>query len=209
MSSDYINNILERLQNIDDDLLKKDILKLIDERNQLLNRFNVDALTGAYNRWILRNVDDYSTVVLCDIDNFKMINDRYGHKTGDRILKDVTNLLISNCNYGDIVCRYGGDEFLIIFKNSDELLIKRKMEVIRDIIYSSNQIPNFKVSFSVGISKYEYDKSLDDAINEADKALYVSKSFGKNVITCYSDIENTNKVIKKIKEDDMMSASNY
>ncbi len=73
-------------------------------------------------------------MVLCDIDNFKAINDRYGHKTGDRVLKNVTNLLISYCNYGDIVCRYGGDEFLIIFRNSDESLIKRRMEVIKNII---------------------------------------------------------------------------
>lgn len=63
-----------------------------------------------------------------------MINDNYGHKTGDRILKNITNLLINNCNYEDVVCRYGGDELLIIFKNSDESLIKRRMEVIKNII---------------------------------------------------------------------------
>lgn len=197
MNDDYIFNIIDKLSKMDDEDFKYNVLKLIDERNLLLSKFNRDELTGAYNRWILDNVKEYNTVVLCDIDNFKIINDKYGHSAGDRVLKYVTNLLMNICSIDDVVCRYGGDEIIVIFKNSNEDYVKKSIEIVSNIIYNSNNFFRFKVSFSVGISSWQENKSLDSAIKEADKALYVSKEDGKNTITCYNEIKNNCKFISK------------
>lgn len=156
--------------------------------------FKDDELTGAYNIWILRNINYYSTIVLCDLDNFKYINDKFGHNAGDRVLKSVTNLLMNYCSTNDFVCRYGGDEFLIIYKYSNEKIVKELMKIACNVIYTTLKLGNYNVSFSVGISSYKKGKSLDKAIKDADKTLYYSKESGRNKVTCYSEV---NKCAKK------------
>ena len=101
---DYIDYIINNFDLINDNELKIHILKLIDERNQLLSIVKKDSLTGAYNRRVLENIDD-----------FKVINDTYVQDIGDRVLKTVTRIFIDNTRGTDVVCRYGGDEFLIVF----------------------------------------------------------------------------------------------
>ena len=110
-NDNYVDYIINNLDLINDNNLKIQILKLINERNQLLSIVKKDSLTGAYNRRILENINNFSVVALCDIDDFKTINDTYGHDIGDRVLKTVTKTLIDNTRGCDVVCRYGGDEF--------------------------------------------------------------------------------------------------
>lgn len=181
----YIDEIIEKLDTIKDISLKNKIQLLIDERNKLLETNKTDSLTGAYNRRILKNVDEYSVVVLCDIDDFKNINDKYGHDIGDRVLKAVTKVLMDNTISSDVVCRYGGDEFLIIFKNNSQEFVIERMNVISEIIDNSFRNLNIEVSISVGISTYKNGKSLDDVIKEADIALYNSKGNGKHGVVKY------------------------
>ena len=185
-NSNYIDYIINNLDLINDNNLKIQILKLINERNQLLSIVKKDSLTGAYNRRVLDNINDFSVVALCDIDDFKTINDTYGHDIGDRVLKNVTKTLIDNTRGYDVVCRYGGDEFLIVFKNCSLEIVKKRMEIVSKIIINSFKNTNINVSFSVGISCFKEGLTLEDIIKEADIALYNTKENGKSGITVYN-----------------------
>ena len=131
---------------------------------------------------------EYDVIVMCDIDDFKRINDVYGHMVGDKILSLIADRLKKLLSDADIICRYGGDEFIIIFRNTNIDDVTRKIENIKDNILE-------QITMSFGLTEYEKDKSIELAIKEADTALYVSKINGKNTITNYSDIQNKKKVL--------------
>lgn len=176
----YIDEIVERLGYVNDEELKTLVLKLIDEHNYLENNIKIDTLTGAYNRRILKHIRSFNVIAICDVDNFKTINDTYGHNVGDEVLKGVSNILSSNIRINDYLCRFGGDEFLLIFSEGTEEIISKRMNKIKEEL-EANNLP----TISVGLSSYEEGKSLDDVIKEADTALYNSKNLGKNRITSF------------------------
>ena len=177
---------IKKIEEIDPRLAKA-IIGLIKEKNELLDFARIDHLTGIYNRRILDSVRRYSVVVMCDIDNFKNINDTYGHDKGDEILKQVAKTLSKNIRFDDVVCRYGGDEFLIIFTGCDEkVVVNRIIEIKKELL---KVIPDLKISLSSGISSYKIGSTLKDTITEADIALYKSKEKGKNLITIYDEKE--------------------
>ncbi len=177
---------IKKIEEIDPRLAKA-IIGLIKEKNELLDFARIDHLTGIYNRRILDSVRRYSVVVMCDIDNFKNINDTYGHDKGDEILKQVAKTLSKNIRFDDVVCRYGGDEFLIIFTGCDEkVVVNRIIEIKKELL---RVIPDLKISLSSGISSYKAGSTLKDTITEADIALYKSKEKGKNLITIYDEKE--------------------
>ena len=190
----YIDSIIKNLDSVNNIDLKIQILRLIEERNQLLEIVKKDTLTGAYNRRILNNINSFSVVVLCDVDDFKGINDTYGHDVGDNVLKVVTKVLMNNTRSTDIVCRYGGDEFLVVFNKCSKDLVKKRMDIVSKIIKDYFKNLNINVSFSAGISSYEEGKTLDEIIKEADIALYESKNNGKSGISIY---DKNSKVYKK------------
>lgn len=192
--NNYIDSIIKNLDSINKSDLKIQILRLIEERNHLLEIVKKDTLTGAYNRRILNYINNFSVVVLCDVDDFKCINDTYGHDVGDNVLKVVTKILMNNTRENDIVCRYGGDEFLVIFNKCSKDLVKKRMNIISKIINDYFRNLNINVSFSAGISSYEVGKTLDEIIKEADIALYESKNNGKSGISIY---DKNSKVYKK------------
>lgn len=181
MNEDYVKNIYDKIDSITDIELKKLVLKLIDDRNALKNQIKVDTLTGVYNRRILSDINKFSSIVICDIDDFKNINDNYGHYVGDKVLKLVASTLKNNSNNG-IICRYGGDEFLIIFEKCPNNLVKKQMEIIKCAMNSVNEDLNFDITLSYGISFNKGDSTLESVIKEADEALYNSKNNGKNII---------------------------
>lgn len=200
---DYIDTITSKLDNMKDEELKQLITKLIEERNYLIETLNIDPLTGVYNRRILSHIRNYTSVAICDIDNFKEFNDESGHQVGDLILQLVAKTLVSNCRCNDYVCRYGGDEFLIIFCGANEKIIKKRMINILHSLMDTFSPTKKQVTLSIGISSYKKKHTLDEIINEADKALYLSKQAGKNTITCYDELKAKNNIsantnIKKI-----------
>ena len=119
-TENYIDQIIKKIDSIKDSDLKNNIYRLIYERNKLLESVNMDVLTGAYNRRIIDSIDNYSVIALCDIDDFKYINDTNGHDIGDRVLKVVSKILIDNSNKEDIVCRYGGDGIYLTEETIEE-----------------------------------------------------------------------------------------
>lgn len=195
---DYTEEIIKKLNTIEDEELKSMIKKLIEERNYLIDAMNLDPLTGVYNRRILNRIRSISVLVLWDIDNFKTVNDEYGHDTGDIALKTTSKIIMDNCRADDIVCRYGGDEFLTIFDDCPVETVKKRVERIQKLIGEDSQLNYFGVTISVGISKGSKDKTLSQVIKEADQALYEAKKNGKNCCVIFDEIEsNKSKVYRK------------
>ena len=185
--SNYINELYARLATVNDMELKKMIFKLIEERNYLINAANIDPLSGLYNRRVLENIRNYELVAMVDMDNFKTINDSFGHDIGDRVIRVVSSVLKENSRSNDFVIRYGGDEFLIIFAGGNMEIIKERMEKICQEVSEKIQLPDFEVTLSIGISPFEEGCSLEDTIKKADELMYMSKTSGKNQISVYGE----------------------
>ena len=131
------------------------------------------------------------SLVLCDIDHFKKINDTFGHPFGDLILKEVASKLRENIRDGvDVAARYGGEEFALILAKTDGKMALETVERIRQNIYNSTfkdtHGKDLKISMSFGIAVYgEHAKQLDLLISKADKALYRAKENGRNRVEIY------------------------
>lgn len=151
---------------------------------------HLDSLIGICNRrYCLELLDRHiklakrnKTPILLayiDIDNFKIINDTYGHKEGDEILKEVVKLFKITLREIDIICRVGGDEFLLIFPNSsfnDAPLIRERLNKNLEKLNQTLDKP-YKIGFSVGVSSYNPDhpQSIDELIGIADERMYEEK----------------------------------
>ena len=159
----------------------------------------IDALTGLYNRrfGLERLSQEFSRsvrsheplgVVLFDIDKFKTVNDTYGHEAGDRVLKVVANGVKAVLREGDILMRYGGEEFLAVLPGAGEADVRGLGERIRRVVESSvvsDGAAEIHVTVSLGaVSHPIIDVAdIDDLIRHADDAMYRSKTAGRNRLT--------------------------
>lgn len=179
----YIETIVSKLDTVPDIELKKLITRLIEEREYLATAIKIDPLTGLYNRRILDHVRRCDAAVMIDIDNFKTINDTFGHDTGDIVIQRVGQLLKLNTRISDYVCRMGGDEFLILFTDCEEDVVKSRLEIISKQVTETILLPNVPVTLSVGIATLDDATKVSEMITLADQALYESKNNGKNRAT--------------------------
>lgn len=163
-----------------------------------------DPLTGLYNRRYLsdalareimqaKRANNTLTFVMADIDHFKFVNDSYGHLAGDEVLVQVASLLKKHARGSDIACRYGGEEFLLVFPGTSlELARKRAEEIQRNCAALSIQHEgkNIAVMLSFGVAAYpDHGQQWEQIIVKADKALYQSKCNGRNQVTVFRDEE--------------------
>jgi diguanylate cyclase (GGDEF)-like protein len=173
----------------------------IQLRDTLKNRSIRDPLTGLYNRTYLnefigrdlhragRNKETVS-IVMMDIDNFKLLNDKYGHDAGDMVLKELGKLLQENIRKSDISCRYGGEEFLLIFYDTNEEGARARVENLQmlisqmDVILRGTILEKITISFGLAIFP-EHGATAESLITAADQALYLSKKNGRNQLTIY------------------------
>jgi diguanylate cyclase (GGDEF)-like protein len=150
-----------------------------------------DALTGLSNREGLAQMlkaieqngtmDHYSLLVI-DIDHFKGLNDRYGHDVGDLVLEELARLINSSIRSTDIVCRWGGEEFVVLFRYAKlqdvyPFAEKIRLEITRFIFAGSLSLT---VNVSIGIALMSADKNFKNVFKLADKALYAAKRSGRN-----------------------------
>jgi diguanylate cyclase (GGDEF)-like protein len=165
-----------------------------------------DHLTGVYNRRYfnqrlemeVKRADRYNrdlSILMIDIDNFKQINDQFGHITGDKILKKLAVILGKNLRTSDILVRFGGEEFVALLPETNSHNAYMAAEKLRTSVEDYLYVPlkakknNQKVTISIGVSNYPQDAdSTISLINQADQRLYLAKSKGKNC-TIKSDIE--------------------
>ena len=156
-----------------------------------------DELTGAYNRRFFlklahleleraRRENGEFAIAIMDFDNFKLINDHYGHLTGDQALREVCRVCRENMRKSDIFARYGGDEFIFLFPHTNDAearyCLERIMEKISTLSFESR---GRVVSPRVSIGMYPFGpkiKSLDDMLEKADLTLYKAKQTGGNKV---------------------------
>lgn len=177
--------------------LENNIKKLQRDLEKLKVEKDVDFLTGVLNRRgytsvILKVENRYVTfnsnyaVIFIDIDDFKDINDTYGHDCGDVILKTFSTILKKMIREEDVICRYGGEEFvtLINYTKEDEVFnfIKRVKEIVDSHKFIYNDEIKIKVNFSAGVSYRSKYNSYEDSIKYADILLYKAKHEGKNKV---------------------------
>ncbi|MBU1870311.1 MAG: sensor domain-containing diguanylate cyclase [Candidatus Omnitrophica bacterium] len=131
------------------------------------------------------------TLLMFDIDDFKIYNDSLGHQSGDRILKDLALLLKNQSRNMDFVCRYGGEEFTMILPSTDKkealLLAERlRIDIEKNHFIHEEILPNKKLTVSIGLASFpENGLTPSDIINSSDKALYQAKNKGKNNTAVY------------------------
>jgi diguanylate cyclase (GGDEF)-like protein len=121
--------------------------------------------------------------IIFDIDNFKQINDKFGHQIGDKVLKEIATVVKNNIRKTDIFARFGGEEFVILTPETDIKGAKTLAEKIRKIIENHEIEPVGRVTVSIGVTELRTDdKSIDDLYRRADNALYEAKEQGKNIV---------------------------
>lgn len=150
---------------------------LVDDLTGLLNRRGFLSLAKQQTR-IAKRAKWESILLYSDLDNLKVINDQHGHSQGDRALTTIASILKDTFRTSDIIGRVGGDEFIVLaIKASDESVASMTARLERKIQQQNKQIAEFELSLSFGVVHLEpeVDLSLEDAIAQADKALYQHK----------------------------------
>jgi len=182
--------------------MKRTLRDLEKSKKQLTLLASLDPLTKLYNRRyfrvysdkIIQNAKKHDIsifIVMFDLDDFKQINDTYGHHIGDNVLVSISTMLQKISNNNDVLCRYGGEEFAILLNRTDmkeaqEFAFKIKDEMSKLKIYVEDK--EIIVSASIGVSEVYLDteKSIEPALNRADSALYIVKNNTKNDVYVYS-----------------------
>ncbi len=156
-------------------------------REELSHEASHDRLTGLFNRsayeMMLESVDkDHMALILVDVDYFKSVNDTYGHDMGDRVLKRVADVLKHSFRSVDVICRIGGDEFVVIMTRADSTmrdLVRNKIARANEILRNpTDDLP--PVSLSVGVAFSDRENPKGDIFKDADTALYRVKEAGRN-----------------------------
>jgi diguanylate cyclase len=192
-----LKEIMESLKSIYENEQKLTIENFIMEFNS-----KIEPATGLYNHKtfyeylsaLTKQSDDFGfplSLAVIDIDNFKGINDKYGHSTGDEVIRALSEVIKSSTKSDEFAARYGGEEFAIIFADKNKEETYNICESIRNIFNNTCilEIPNETFSISIGVSEHKKYMSKETLFTWADKALYRAKIEGKNRTIIYQDID--------------------
>jgi len=171
-----------------------------------------DGMTGLYNRrfleefidkvmnQVIRDNETYSVLML-DVDFFKMVNDTYGHDIGDKVIVEIGKVLLNNIREADLAIRYGGEEFVVLLHNADKngtLMVANKIHAaFGDLSFDVGNGEIMKKTLSIGIAKFPTDgDTIWKCIKYADTALYVAKTTGRNKIVEYTKEMSENEDLR-------------
>lgn len=174
-----------------------DALSILSNRDKAVRQANEDPLTGLANRRYLTQKlaalfqrEKPLSLVFIDLDGFKPINDTYGHDMGDEALKAIADRLRACVRDTDLLCRIGGDEFVILFNGLDDKeVLKKRAERILELVNEPIWVNDtrLKMGASLGIAVTPGDgRNEEELINAADEAMYAAKQGGKNAFRFYS-----------------------
>ena len=161
------------------------LLSITDSMTKLFNRRYFENTAEHYFESVKRNKTDLSLIMI-DVDNFKQVNDNYGHKIGDLVLIELANILLNQSRKSDIVCRFGGEEFIILLPQTNlegaDFMAEKIRKYIEKSILSLDDSKQLKFTISLGVSQVNIlvDKNIEDCIKRSDDALYEAKDLGKN-----------------------------
>lgn len=204
-SEDDLQKQLDAVEAGADDFLTKPIVPrfLVSALSSRAERYRAlrtlimrDGLTGLYNHTAIkeelmaeiaiagRNHTPLALAML-DLDNFKSVNDTYGHPVGDQVLRTLSRLLRQRLRRSDVVGRYGGEEFAVIFPGTSAATAAKVLDQVRQVfckIQQFSEFGDFSSSFSAGIADLAPTSNFDELFDSADAALYSAKHSGKNCI---------------------------
>jgi len=176
------------------DLLIAAVTSRIERYRKLQTLMLRDGLTGLLNHTTIRENlaqeinragrnNQPLAVAMLDIDQFKNVNDTYGHATGDKVLRSLAQMLSLRLRHTDLIGRYGGEEFLILLPNTTQTEAANLMDELRDafsqVVHISHE-EEFRVTFSCGVAAYPQQSELATLSEAADRALYEAKRQGRN-----------------------------
>lgn len=186
--------------------LQQQLTEINALQTQLREQANRDPLTGLYNRRYLDSTMARElsrcqrealplSLLLIDLDHFKRINDSYGHPAGDAILKQLAQLLAQQARAGDVVCRYGGEEFLLLLPNMPLAAAQERAEHFRALL-AATQVRcgehDIRATLSIGVASAPvHGHSAADLIKAADHALYRAKTEGRNRVMAFDPADTT------------------
>ncbi len=171
-------------------------LKLVEKNKQLARLATTDYLTGLANRSHIDSIvasefeqfaryGHPTCLALVDIDHFKSTNDSYGHLTGDRVLTEFALVLKMSMRSFDLAGRWGGDEFMLLFRETSLEKVSHLLERIRTRIESYDFGLDASVTTSIGVAEFSTDVEAEELFARADAALYEAKNHGRNCIKIY------------------------
>lgn len=179
-------------EDFDEEVRKKvrtQLFYMEETQERMAEMAKTDAMTGAYNKKaLLHAIEDkiadkrskIFSILIFDIDKFKMINDTYGHVIGDKCIVRVARAAKDSIREGDILGRYGGDEFVVLLSGAD---LRTAIEVAHRLRKRVEMLEEPKITVSIGISSYPADATnLKDLISHADAGLYQAKDKGRNTL---------------------------
>jgi diguanylate cyclase (GGDEF)-like protein len=205
------------LNNFNEDSLNKclnltSFISFIMENYLLKISSSIDKLTGTLTRRFLEEALDEHierakvaegvfSIIMFDLDNFKGVNDRFGHQTGDQVLRDVSKIVMDSLRKIDVCGRYGGEEFIVILPGTDISIANGIAERIRQNIENKKVLGSKReLTVSMGIATYpSHGKWIQELVEKADQALYVAKANGRNRCQIWDDkfsgsVKGTNKL---------------
>ena len=189
---------------------------------EVLKRSSQDALTGLPNRRAFTNAftraallaaraKEPLTIAILDVDRFKSVNDIYGHVIGDHVLRRLATVVAASLRASDFLARWGGEEFAAFFPNTDlkeaRMALNKALNAFRAETFTTTDGRSFQVTFSAGMADVKTDDTVEQAIAEADRFLYLAKSSGRDhVLTKADKISSFKKNILLVEDDDLTAS---
>lgn len=190
----------QQLKNINK-AMKNKVDELYSMTNTLEEKAYKDNLTGINNRENFENIFSLEianakqnniplTLIIFDVDHFKLVNDTYGHQAGDILLIDLVKLIADNIKNGDIFARWGGEEFVILTPSTEIIGARYLAENLRKLVQShSFSYVEYEITLSFGIAQLTDDDTKKTLFEKADGALYEAKNNGRNRVEVYNSSE--------------------
>ncbi len=207
--TDFLHTLINTAAAIIENAKTIELIQKQSITDELTKFYNHRHFQETANSWIVNHKYASFGLAIVDIDQFKIYNDLYGHASGDIALKRIANIIRSTTSSNEMLVRYGGEEFIILYPNLKPEEVYERSENIRETVESefllSKDIREF-LTVTIGISNYMVDgDSLEDLITKADSAVLQGKQGGRNRTIVYyeeNDLKNdaNNEVQKKIKE---------
>lgn len=197
VSAFFAQHLMKKQKNVE--ILLRDhklhLEAIVEERtNKLIKMANIDPLTGIYNRRkFSENLDSEIqrskryhqplSLIMCDVDHFKSVNDTYGHQAGDEVLIGIADVFKACLRNTDVYARWGGEEFIVLLAQTALEDAKLVAEKLRQQIANIHIKDNVQVTASFGVSCFDEDEDVSPLVKRADDALYEAKNNGRNRVS--------------------------